>query len=356
MIQSPCLLNALLTTWPSLPQPRALKKTDVAATPTTPTPAGPPHTTPAQTAQGLVTQVPETTARSRSREEQTAAQHTNRPTAQEDSSPSRTQDVGGLVASLMGGDKHDPVPAQDDGSEDPVTNDPAGVVASLLAADSTGFSRPKDHARPAVVQTAQSPDSADLTNPSPAWPEAAESTADISLSGSANTVTTDTLVSNLPPGADTLAQGTKPRLDAPAPTTTNAAVGASEPTFLSTFPGSRSDYPSPAAPEAIMTFGSSSMTITSGQPFVILDQTLSVGGEAVTVHGQHVSAATEGVVVDGVTTAFSKVSAAGEVNATASASESIAVYTGGVSDKHTRRDWVMLWICSGFVHFLLALI
>lgn len=138
MKPSSCLLYTLLTVLPSLKQPSALKKTDIAATATTPTPADPAQVTPPPTAQGSVA---ETTAHAPSRLEQGSAQHTNGSTAQEDSSPGTTQNVGAMIASTVHGDNDDAVSAQDGSAEDPVTaTDPAGVVATSLAAGSIGSS------------------------------------------------------------------------------------------------------------------------------------------------------------------------------------------------------------------------
>lgn len=281
-------------------------------------------------------------------------QHTNGPTAQEDSSPSRTQDVGGLVASLMGGDKHDPASAQDASPEEPMATDPAGVVASLLAAGSMGPTQPDNQADPAVAQTAQSPDPTDLADPSPAPPEAGRPTVEISPLGSTNTVPKNTPVSHTVPNEKTITEGTSPPSDGPAPTANDPAVSAFEITSdssLSTL--SVSDpHSSPRPPEAIITLGSSSMTVISGQPLVLLDHTLSVGGEVATVDGQQVSMAADGMVADSVTVAFSTASPAGNGSATASNSQSFALYTGDVSGMGSYRSWALLAMGNGLVAFL----
>lgn len=57
-------------------------------------------------------------------------------------------------------------------------------------------------------------------------------------------------------------------------------------------------------------------------------------------------------MVDGVTVPFSTGPAAGYANTTARASQSIEVYTGGVSGKRARGSWIVLAMCGGFVTLL----
>lgn len=296
--------------------------------------------------------MPETITRSPSRVEQTTAQHTNGPTAQEDSSPSETQNVGGIVASLMGGDHDDPTSAQGTSPGDPVTaTDPAGVVASLLAAaGSTWSTQQGSHADPAVVQTAPSSDPRDTIDPSPTQPRADETAPDISSSVLADIIATDTHVHHPQPNESTLTEETA----LPSNYPTVSASDITPPGPLSTPSANDPHHPISRPVEAIIPLGSSSSTVVSGQPLVVLDHTLSVGGEAATVDGQLISMATEGVVVDGATVAFSTGSpAVGDTNATASVSQSMVMYTGVASSKRTaRRSWIILAMFSAILALL----
>ena len=185
----------------------------------------------------------------------------------------------------------------------------------------------EDHADPAVAQTAGSPDPTDPADPSPAGPGADDPPAESSSSGTGNTVTTNIPIFH--PQSDENALAEQSTL------TPNAPYD-----------------PGPNPSEAIIPFGSNSITVIPSRPLVVLDHTLTVGGEAATVAGQQISVATGGVVVDGVTVSFSTSSAVGEANATASASQSIVVYTGDASGRQTRGSWMMLVVYAGLVAVL----